>query len=100
LHPKNPPRATFVTATYSHRKLRVACGVVERLLGLAIRRDPGYALLIPRCRSVHTFGMRYALDLHWLAADGSVVRVDHAVPPWRVRSCRQAAAVVECPAGG
>ena len=67
-----------------------------RLLGLALRRrPPAHALLLPRCRSVHTFGMRFPLDLVWLDRDGRVLRVDEAVPPWRVRSCRHAAAVLE-----
>jgi uncharacterized protein len=67
-----------------------------RLLGLALRRrPPAHALLLPRCRSVHTFGMRFPLDLIWLDRDGRVLRVDEAVPPWRVRSCRHAAAVLE-----
>jgi hypothetical protein len=67
-----------------------------RLIGLALRRrPPGHALLLPRCRSVHTFGMRFALDLIWLDRDGRVLRIDSAVPPCRVRSCREAAAVVE-----
>ena len=68
----------------------------ERLLGLALRRrPPAHALLLPRCRSVHTFGMRFPLDLVWLDRAGRVVRVDEAVPPWRVRSCRGADAVLE-----
>jgi uncharacterized protein len=67
------------------------------LRGLAFS-DPGAALLIPRCRSVHTFGMRFALDLVWLAADGAVVRVDRGVPPRRFRACRRARSVVEVPA--
>jgi uncharacterized protein len=73
-----------------------ACGL-RRLVGLIGRRDwpPGVALEIPRCRSVHTFGMRFALDLVWLDRSGSVVRVDRAVPPWRVRSCRRARSVLE-----
>jgi uncharacterized membrane protein (UPF0127 family) len=70
------------------------------LLGLALRRRPQHALLIPRCRSVHTFGMRFALDLHWIGPDGELVRVDRGVRPWRVRSCREAVAVVEFPARG
>jgi len=69
---------------------------LARLLGLALRRrPPGHALLLPRCRSVHTFGMRFPLDLIWLDRAGRVVRVDEAVPPWRVRSCRGADAVLE-----
>jgi len=39
---------------------------------------PDVALLIPRCRSVHTFHMRFALDLVWLDAAGRPVRVDAA----------------------
>jgi len=69
-----------------------------RLLGLAWRRrEPRHALLIPGCRSVHTFGMRFALDLVWLDARGAVVRVDRRVPPRRFRRCRGAAAVLEVP---
>jgi uncharacterized membrane protein (UPF0127 family) len=39
--------------------------------------------------------MRFALDLVWLDSDRRVVRVDRAVPPWRVRSCRAARSVLE-----
>jgi uncharacterized protein len=71
-----------------------------RLVGLAGRAHaPDHALLIPRCRSVHTFGMRFALDLVWLDAAGRVLAVDEAVPPGRIRSRRDAAAVVEVAAG-
>jgi uncharacterized protein len=72
----------------------------QRLMGLAFRRAPPEGgLLIPRCRSVHTFGMRFAVDLVWLGAGGRVVRVDRAVPPGRVRSCRHAIEVLELGAG-
>ena len=69
----------------------------RRLVGLIGRRSlpPGVVLEIPRCRSVHTFGMRFALDLVWLDGERRVVRIDRAVPPWRVRSCRQARSVLE-----
>jgi uncharacterized protein len=58
-----------------------------------------YALHIPRCRSVHTFTMRFPLDLIWLGADGTPVRVDRAVPPNRMRTCVRARSVVEANAG-
>jgi uncharacterized protein len=82
-------------------EIRVARTPRERLLGLAGRKrpPPGTALLLPRCRSVHTFGMRFALDLVWLDADGQVIAVDEGVPPNRVRTRRDAAAVVEVAAG-
>jgi uncharacterized membrane protein (UPF0127 family) len=72
-----------------------------RLLGLALLAElpDDRALLIPRCRSVHTFGMRFALDLVWLGADGRVLAVDRGVPPGRVVACPGAAAVLEARAG-
>ena len=57
------------------------------------------ALRIPRCRAVHTFTMRFPLDLIWLGPDGAVVRVDRDVPPRRHRACVRARAVVETRAG-
>jgi uncharacterized membrane protein (UPF0127 family) len=57
------------------------------------------ALLIERCRSVHTAGMRFALDLVWLDGSGEVVRLDSAVPPRRLRTCLRARSVVETAAG-
>lgn len=70
----------------------------QRLKGLAFAPPRG-PLHIPRCRSVHTFGMRYPLDLYWL--DGPrIVRVDYAVPPRRVRTCLLARSVLEVPSPG
>jgi uncharacterized membrane protein (UPF0127 family) len=78
-----------------------ARGFRARLLGLAWLREPpaGYALLIPRCSSVHTFGMRFRLDVAFVGADGAVLRVDRDVQPRRVLRCPGARGVVEARAG-
>jgi uncharacterized protein len=82
-------------------EIRTATSLRSRLQGLALRKPPppGDALLLPRCRSIHTFGMRFDLDLVWLDRDGRVLGVDEGVRPWRVRSRRDAAAVLEVRAG-
>jgi hypothetical protein len=72
-----------------------------RMKGLA-RLDampPTTALHIPRCRSVHTFTMRFPLDLIWLDKAGRIVRVDAQVPPRRLKSCVRARSVVEARGG-
>ena len=77
----------------------VATTRVARLLGLALL-DPFEAadgLLIPDCRSVHTFGMRFPLDLLFLGEGGSVVDLRRSVPPWRFVRCKDADAVLELP---
>ena len=79
-------------------EVRVAATACARLLGLAwLRKRPPCGLLLSRTRSVHTFGMRFALDLVWLDARGRPIRVDTAVPPRRLRSCGAARAVLELP---
>jgi uncharacterized membrane protein (UPF0127 family) len=60
---------------------------------------PDHALLIPRCPAVHTFGMRFPLDLIWLGKGERVVRVDRDVPAMRMRACLRARSVVETTAG-
>lgn len=81
-------------------EVRLANCFGARLLGLSglERVEAGAGLLIPRCASVHTFGMRFALDLYFLDRCGEVVAVRLAVPPRRLAFCRRASAVLELPA--
>jgi len=82
------------------QEVLVARGLRVRLLGLSglDREEAGRGLLIPRCSSVHTFGMRFALDLVFLARDGKPCSVRRQVPPRRFALDRRASAVLELPA--
>jgi uncharacterized membrane protein (UPF0127 family) len=82
-------------------RVPVAGGFVPRLLGLALlsRGRAGPGLLIPRCSCVHTFGMRFPLDVAFLDDAGREIRVVEAVPSCRVVAARGAAAVLELPSG-
>ena len=62
------------------------------------REQAGCGLLVPRCRSVHTFGMRFELDLLFLDANGAVISVHRSVGRRRIVRNRRASAVVELPA--
>ncbi|HEX3173515.1 MAG TPA: DUF192 domain-containing protein [Solirubrobacterales bacterium] len=89
------------TAIALGREVPVATGLRARLLGLAglDRDEAGGGLLIPCCASVHTFGMRFALDLHFLDERGRERSVRRDVGPRRVVSDRRAVAVLELPSG-
>jgi uncharacterized protein len=84
------------------RSVPVARGIRARMLGLAMLRRgrAGPGLLIPRCSSVHTWGMRFDLDLYFLDRGGAVILVAERVQPRRVVRCAGAAAVLEVPAAG
>ena len=82
------------------RRVPVALSRRARLLGLTLldRRSAGPGLLLPGCRSVHTFGMRFPLDLVFLDVDLRPVSLHRAVRPGRVAFDRRAQAVLELPA--
>jgi len=77
----------------------VAGTLRSRLLGLALlrRERAGAGLLIPRCRSVHSFGMRFPIDVLFLDGEGRVIDLRREVPPGRVIRCPGAMAVLELP---
>jgi len=81
------------------RSIPVAKDFRTRLLGLSWRdrERAGPGLLIPRCSSVHTFGMRFPLDIYFLDEEGRVISVRRRVPPRRVLWQRGAAAILEIP---
>jgi uncharacterized protein len=82
------------------RTVPVATGLSARLLGLALMRCElaGPGLLIPRCRSVHTFGMLFDLDILFLDAERRVIDLRRGVPSRRIARCPEADAVLELPA--
>ncbi|ARP88717.1 hypothetical protein CAL13_13585 [Bordetella genomosp. 9] len=82
------------------RLLRVATWK-GRLRGLLWRGRPrpGVGLWLLPCRAVHTFGMRYPLDIVFLDRKRRVVSVVRGLAPRRAALCLRAASVVELEAG-
>jgi uncharacterized membrane protein (UPF0127 family) len=79
--------------------LIVASSRRDRRKGLLGRDSFEGALLIERTRSVHTLGMRFAIDVAHLDGDGVVLKLA-TMPPWRVGlPVRAARSVVEAEAG-
>lgn len=91
-------RSLPVRAVAGHQ-VPVAVGFRARLFGLALldREEAGPGLLIPRCVAVHTFGMRFALDVYFLGPDDEVL-AHRLVPPRHFVAHKGARAVLEIPA--
>jgi len=96
-----PRLARLPVATVLGHRVPVAHDRRARLLGLAglSEGEAGAGLLLPRCSHVHTFGMRFALDLVFLDAHGRPLLVNRGVPPRRFAGLCGAAAVLELPRG-
>lgn len=63
------------------------------------RLAPGEGLWIVPCESVHTFFMKFPIDLVYLDKSRKVRKVRRAVPAWRLSACLSAHSVLELPAG-
>jgi uncharacterized protein len=56
-------------------------------------------MIIAPCSSIHTFFMRFPIDVVFAGRDGRVVKVYHDLPAWRVGFAWKGFAVIELPAG-
>jgi len=56
-------------------------------------------LVIAPCSAVHTWFMRFPIDVVFAARDGRVLKTRARVGPWRIASAWRAFAVVELAAG-
>ena len=57
------------------------------------------ALIIAPSNAIHTFTMRFAIDVAFVSTDGRVLKVRTALPPWRVAAAWRGFAVIEMAAG-
>lgn len=79
-------------------RFRILSGWWERLCGLLGTDAGAMPVMLSPCRSIHTFGMGYPIDVAFVAADGEVLRSLRGVVPAKVISCRHASMVLERPA--
>ncbi|HET7699181.1 MAG TPA: DUF192 domain-containing protein [Vicinamibacterales bacterium] len=83
-------------------RVGVADTRATRAVGLLSRSglEPGEALWIVPSRGVHTWGMRFAIDVLALDEAGTVIDCVSNLKPWRLRLPRRGTAgVLELPAG-
>jgi uncharacterized membrane protein (UPF0127 family) len=82
-------------------RVRVADSFVTRALGLLVGKPLAAeeGLLISPCASIHTFGMRYPIDVVFLDRQGNVLRVCDDVRASRLRWARGARGALELRAG-
>jgi uncharacterized protein len=102
--PMAGPRLTISNLT---RQTELACCAeladhgAARNKGLLGRTHlpPGAGLWIVPCESVHTFFMKFSIDLVYIDRNKRVKKVRSNVGPWRLSACLSAHSIIELPAG-
>jgi len=79
----------------------VADQLVARMRGLLGRSDlpQGEGVLLRPAGSIHTFFMRFPIDVVFLNEEDKVVKVVHRLSPWRAAGMKGARSVLELAAG-
>lgn len=89
------------------RQIELACCVEtantastrnKGLLGRTGLPDGGGLWIVP-CESVHTFFMKFPIDLVYIDRNKKVKKVRNSVGPWRLSACFSAHSILELPAG-
>lgn len=67
-------------------KCQIARSFLSRFMGLMGRTElpKDEAILFPKCNSIHTFFMRFPIDVVMVDAKGKVVAVRESLKPWRM----------------
>ena len=81
--------------------LQAAFDSAARRKGLLGRTSfpSGSALFIAPCNSIHTFFMRFPIDVLFVTKDGRIAKVRRSVAPWRMTASLRAYATIELPDG-
>lgn len=104
----SPPRATNLFLVRNATRNRVIATRVflagtsrDRRIGLSrhARLDSQEGLLLTPCEAIHTFGMRFSLDVLFIDPSGKVRALRQGLRPRRVAVCWRARSTLELAAG-
>lgn len=82
--------------------LMIADTYFKRLRGLMFTKELPYenALHIVPCNQIHTFNMRYSIDILYLDVNNNILSIDESLKPGKIgKRVKSAASVVELPSG-
>ena len=82
------------------RKAQVADSFFSRLIGLMFKESIGQdeALIFYNATSIHTFFMRFPIDIVFLDKNKRIIRICRALAPWKMVFCPKAYITIEFPA--
>lgn len=104
INPRYEPRLTVSNRTRNAElgnAITIADQASSRRRGLLHHQSlaSGEGLWIVPCEAIHTFGMKFSIDLVYLDRSCRVIKVKANVPPRRISACLSAHSVMELACG-
>ncbi|MCL1971424.1 MAG: DUF192 domain-containing protein [Endomicrobia bacterium] len=69
----------------------------DKLLGFMFKKYADYAILFEKCNGIHTFFMRFNIDVIFMDKNKTVIKEVKNLKPWRVAVCFEAHYALEIP---
>ena len=94
-------RVSLVDGGRSVADAGLADSAIPRMIGLLGRDSlaPGDGLVLTPCNSIHTIGMRFAIDVVFVDSRGRVRKIVRNLSPWRMAISPLSRATIELSAG-
>ena len=88
--------------TLISQKAKIADNFFKRLIGLMFRKsiDKEEVLVFKRAPSIHTFFMRFPIDIVFLDKEMRIIRICRTVKPWRAVFCQGSLFTLEFSSSG
>lgn len=87
--------------TMPFKNIKIADSFFKRLLGLMFRRkmSEDEAIIFSKTPSIHTFFMRFPIDIVFADKDMRIIKICENIKPWRIVFCFGSYYAIECKGG-
>lgn len=65
-------------------KIKKCTNFKDRLIGLMLKKDIDYGLFFPKCSSIHTFFMRFNIDVYMVDKNYKIISIKKNMKPWKI----------------
>lgn len=65
-------------------EIKIAETLFTRFMGLMFKKNVNYAMFFKNCRSMHTFFMRFNIDIVFLDKENNVIKILKNIKPFRI----------------
>jgi hypothetical protein len=78
-------KTLFINGRGTDYKISVADTLLKRFMGWMLKKRPfNEGLLLSPCNSIHTFSMRFNIDVVFLDSQNKVLKTEENLPPFKI----------------
>lgn len=72
------------TGRPSYAYMEVADTFLKRFKGLMLRNEAKEPMMFLKCRQVHTFFMKFPINVYYFDKDMKIIHIEENLTPWKI----------------